>query len=138
MRLISRSSALELSGMVTISQIREHLVDLLASKENREDVLSVFEDWLVKASWNMHLTSDIRAQKFAADIQLNLAEMDAENLDYDLLWDRLKDLLSAYSLSLSEGPVTISSSSTTFKPQEWAFSPFGSQRAVACGSPTHR
>jgi hypothetical protein len=122
--------------MIDASQIREHLVDLLASNENQEAAVSLFEDWLIEASWNMHLNSDVQAQQLAGEIQLYLAEMDAEGLGYDWLWRKLKAVLSAHSLSFSISREQIhiaTRSSTVFSPQQWVFSPAGSQRAVACG-----
>jgi hypothetical protein len=118
--------------MITVSQIRERLVDLLASFDDKS--LAVFEEWLTAASWDMHFDSDLNAQKFVGEIQLRIAETDDESQSFDWLKGKLRSILYAYSLSLSETPVRVSSgSSTIFTNQEWAFSPFGSQRAVACG-----
>ena len=126
MRLIGRDGGLELAGMVTVPEIRSHLVDLLASEVDKENALSAFEDWLVQASWNMHQTSDLKAQQFAADIELHLAENDS---DHDLLWKSLQGVLRAHSLSLSQEPIRVeSSSSIDFKRQEWAFSSAGKPR----------
>lgn len=124
-------AGLELADMVTVSEIREKLIDLLASEVDKESALSSFEDWLVQASWNMHQTSELRAQQFASEIELVLAE---DESDAALVWGKLKEILRSYSLSLSSVPVLIESgSSATFRNQEWAFSPVGKQRVVAYG-----
>jgi hypothetical protein len=131
MRSIGRSGGLELADMITVLEIRERLVDLLASEVDKESALSSFEDWLVQASWNMHQTSDHAAQKFVAEIELSLAEIKS---DYELLWKRLKEVLRAHPFSVSAEPIRVeTSSSTTFTHQEWAFSIVGSSRVVACG-----
>jgi len=120
--------------MVTVSQIRDELIDFLAATD-KEGTLVSFEDWIAKASWNMHLDSDIRAQQFVGEIQLSLAEMDAENLDLGWLLKKFRDSLSAFPIATPENQtITIStSSSTDFKRQEWAFSPVGSPRVEAFG-----
>ena len=118
-------AGLELADMITVPEIREHLVDLLASEVDKENALSSFEDWLVKASWNMHQNSDIKAQKFVAEIELSLAEIESDN---GLLWKRLKEVLRAHPFSVSAKPEPIqieTRSSNTFKNQEWAFSLVG-------------
>jgi hypothetical protein len=117
--------------MITVPEIREHLVDLLASEVDKGNALSLFEDWLVQASWNMHKTSDWEAQRFVAEIELGLAENESDN---ELLWSRLKEILRTHQISLSKDKVSVTtSSSTVLKPQEWPFSLVGKQHVVACG-----
>ncbi|MGD0481697.1 MAG: hypothetical protein ABSA42_16095 [Terracidiphilus sp.] len=100
--------------MITVSEIREHLVDLLASEDDKEKALSLFEDWLVQASWNMHQKSVLEAQQFVAEIELVLAENES---DHEMLWKRLIEVLRAHPFSVSdkEAQVVRSGSSTTFK-----------------------
>jgi len=120
--------------MITVSQVREHLIDLLAASEDKESALSSFEEWLSAASWNMHLDSEIRAQQFAGEVLLYLAEMDAENHDCNWLLRKLRSVLTLYPTEQAAMQVfisTASSNSTTH--QEWAFSPVGNSRAVAFG-----
>lgn len=94
----------------------------------------LFEDWIAEHSWNMHLDSTIQAQKFAGEVQLYLAEMDAESRDYDWLMDKFRSVLSSFPTENSESQVTVSkTSSTTLKRQEWVFSFVGKQRVVASG-----
>jgi hypothetical protein len=121
--------------MVTVSQIRDSLIDFLDAK-NRDESLASFEEWLAKSSWNMQIDSDIQAQRFVGEIQLYLAEMDAENRDYKWLLKRLRFVLSSLPLENSENPQIVSTgSSATFMTQEWAFSPVGNSREVAFGLP---
>jgi len=122
---------------VTVSQIRHKLIDFLAA-EDRNSALSAFEDWITKASWNMHLDSGINAQKFTGEIQLYLAEMDNEGHDVDWLVEKLRLALSSFPLERSESVVLTSSSTTNLMHQEWPFSPAGSSRGAAFGSPVLR
>jgi hypothetical protein len=116
--------------MVTVPQIREQLVDLLASFS--DESLSSFEEWLATASWNMHLVSDYEAQKFAGEIQLRIAESEAENRSLGWLKEEMKSILSRYSLSFSQAPASIASgSSTSFSTQQWVFSTVDKLRAAA-------
>ena len=123
---------LEWSDMVTVSQIRDRLIDFVAAKD-QEGALASFEEWIAKRSWDMHLDSSMQAQKFVGEIQLYLAEMDAEDRDYDWLLGKFRSVLSSFPTENSAGQVIVSTaSSTTLTPQEWAFSFVGKQRAVAC------
>jgi hypothetical protein len=118
--------------MITVPKIREQLLDLLANYS--DESLSAFEEWLTTASWNMHLASEFSAQKFVGEIQLRIAESEAEDHSPDWLKGKLRSILYQYSRSLSDKPLAISSSSSaTFTSQEWAFSVVGKQRVVACG-----
>lgn len=119
--------------MVHVSQIRDRLIDFLAVKD-QEGALASFEEWLAESSWNMHLDSDIQAQKFVGEIQLYLAEMDAENRDYDWLLKKFRSVLTSFPIQRSETQFVSSGSSTVLKFQKWAFEPFGSPRAAAFGS----
>jgi len=118
--------------MITVSQIRDRLIDFVDAKD-QEGALASFEEWIAKCSWDMHLDSSMQAQKLVGEIQLYLAEMDAEERDYDWLLGKFRSALSFFPTESSEGQVTVSTaSSTTLKPQEWAFSFVGKPRVVAC------
>jgi len=124
---------LEWSGMVNVSQIRDRLIDFVANRD-QEDALVLFEDWIAKHSWNMHLDSTIQAQKLVGEIQLYLAEMDAENRDYDWLISKFRRVLVSFPTENSGDQVIITTaSSTTLKLQEWAFSFVGKQHVTASG-----
>ncbi|MFP5231535.1 MAG: hypothetical protein ACLGQX_02775 [Acidobacteriota bacterium] len=84
--------------MITVPEIREHLVDLLASEGDKESALSSFEDWLVQASWNMHQTSDLDAQQLVAEVELALAENES---NHESLWKRLKEILRTLPFTVS-------------------------------------
>jgi hypothetical protein len=118
--------------MITVPKIREQLVDLLINFS--DESLSHFEEWLASASWNMHLDSELNAQKFVGDIQLRIAESEAENQSSDWLKGKLRSILLQNSILFSDKPLaTSSSSSAKVTSQQWAFSSVGKQRAVACG-----
>lgn len=84
--------------MITVPEIRGHLVDLLASEDGKENALSSFEDWLVQASWNMHQTSDLDAQQLVAEIELALTEDEGNT---GSLRARLKEIPRAHPFSFS-------------------------------------
>jgi len=112
--------------MITVSQIREHLLNLLDSS-SPADALDAFDEWFAKASWNMHQNSDLLAQKFASGIELRLAEYESQNLSQDQLLKELKKLLRENSVQMSMEPVTIvSGTSSSFSSREWPFVSFGS------------
>jgi hypothetical protein len=120
--------------MITVSQIREHLLNFLAASavEQRRSALDEFEEWFSRASWNMHQNSDLLAQRFAAAIELRLAEYDAEQLSEDELRSQIRDLVREFSLHISEQPVIVtSSSSIDFNFQVWAFSASGRKLVTA-------
>jgi hypothetical protein len=96
--------------MITVPEIREHLIDLLASEDDKERALSSFEDWLVQASWNMHQTSDLDAQQFVAEIELALAENERGS---GSLWARLKEILRAHPFSVPAEAVRVRTASSS-------------------------
>lgn len=114
--------------MITVPEIRERLVTLLA--DYNEDALAGFEEWLASASWNMHLDSDLSAQRFAAEIELTLAEIES---DCDLLGKKLKQIASSFPILPSDEPVlVVTSSSATFRNYPvWAFSLVDNPRVEA-------
>ena len=129
MRLIGSGCEVELAVMITVAQIRERLIDLLASKEDSS--LDDFDEWLAGASWNMHQDSDLEAQWFAAEIELALAENES---NIDLLRRRLKDILHSQPVTVNRATVKISTgSSTTSQHQEWPFAFVGKLRVVVYG-----
>ena len=108
--------------MLTVSQIRENLLTLLAS--NDPEALDAFDDWFASASWNMH--------QIASAIELRLAEYDSDKLDEAELRRHLSELVRFYSLYLSSEPATIvTGSSSAFSPQQWAISPAGRKPVTA-------
>ena len=132
MRLTSGVPGLEWSGMVTVSEIREHLIDLLASKSDAN--LDRFQEWLAAASWNMHQDSDPRAQSFASAIQLHWAEFDLDQLSEAALYEKLADLLRSYSLQISMDPQpNFSGSGALFSFLQSPAPTFDNSRVKACG-----
>lgn len=64
----------ELAVMISGNQIRVMAEQLSLSKMSLDD----FEEWLSKASWNMHKDSDDEARKLVGAIELCLAESEAK------------------------------------------------------------
>lgn len=123
--------------MITVTQIREHLVDLLAS--NEAEALDDFDDWLTDASWNMHLHSDHQAQRIVSAIELRLAEFDSGRIGKEQLREQLKRVLRDCSIGISADPIVVfSGSSVDFKHQVWAFSSAGMLPATAFALPAPR
>lgn len=120
--------------MITVDQIRQHLLNLLDSNDTEsKTTLDEFDDWFAGASWNMHQGSDLIARKFAAAIELRLAEYDSGHLDEVELRRELVQLLKDYSVNFSLEPVTVvNSSNSTFSSRPWAFASVGSPLVTAC------
>lgn len=118
--------------MITVSQLRERLLNLLDS--NGPGALDDFDNWFAGASWDMHQDSDLIAQNFAAAVELRLAEYDSGGLTEEGLRKELANLARTYSLHLSLEPATvISGSSSSFSSQAWAFSTSGRSLVTAAG-----
>lgn len=62
--------------MITISQIRSVLQEVILSKIS----LDQFDKWLTDASWNMHQDSTAEAIKLVGQLELILADYDAERI----------------------------------------------------------
>lgn len=124
---------LEWACMITLGEIREHLADLLAHYS--DDSVADFEEWLASASWNMHLDSDLEAQRSVGEIQLRLAEIESHNA----LTKELKFLLSSLPIeSMDSRWIVSTGSSTALKFQVWAYSHVGSPHVAAYGLPVRR
>ena len=74
--------------MIAVSQIREQLEAVMNGRSN----LEAFQDWLVRASWNMHKDSASDAIQAVGKIELRLAEADYSEVSEDEL---IKDLIAA-------------------------------------------
>jgi len=124
--------------MITVSQIRERLLDLLASDDPK--ALDEFDNWFAGASWNMHQDSAPSAQKFASEIELQLAAYDEGRVAEKDLRKSLSNLCQEYSLRLSspEEIVAVRSSSTYFTQPAWVTSPADRSPAAASESSTVR
>jgi hypothetical protein len=80
-----------LSLMITVDQIRAVLQQVVLSKISLDD----FDEWLTKASWNMHRDSVPDAIQAVGKIELRLAEADRKEVsDEDLVQDLLASLPS--------------------------------------------
>jgi hypothetical protein len=84
--------------MVTVSQIREHLVDMLVSLDS-EKALDTFEEWLANASWDMHLDSPVDAMQMVGKLQLALAELDDGSLSKAELRRNFLELASTFEIN---------------------------------------
>lgn len=81
------------------NQIRQSLIRYLRN----EFTLDQLEDWLAQHSWNMHLDSDLAAQKLASAIELRLAEHSSGHLGEFEMREELRALVSAYATQLNFG-----------------------------------
>lgn len=123
--------------MISVAQIRERLLDLLAS--DKPEAVDDFDEWIVAASWNMHQDSEIRAQRLVSAIELRLAEFDSGQIKEDDLRKQLKEIILSHPISIPESSVVVSSgSSADFTHQQWAFSSADMSPLVAFGSLTPR
>jgi predicted HAD superfamily phosphohydrolase len=86
--------------MVTVSQIREHLVDMLVSLEP-EKALDAFEKWLANASWNMHLDSKAGAIQMVGKLQLTLAELDNCSIDNETARNIFREIAVSFDMDES-------------------------------------
>lgn len=75
--------------MISVSEIRERLNQFVAGSLALDD----FEDWLVSASWNMHLDSDPIAQALVSAVELRLAEHSEGHLPMGQMIEEFRALL---------------------------------------------
>lgn len=112
MRKILRASGLELSIMVSVSQIREHLVDMLVSLDS-EKALDIFEEWLANASWNMHLDSRVDAMQMVGKLQLAFAEFDDGSLSIAALRRSFLEIASTFEINAAPREEMVVTSGST-------------------------
>lgn len=75
--------------MVNSSQISEHAAMYL----NGQIDVDAFEDWLISATWNMHLDSDADVMAIANEISEILGDFSESFIDESGLKKKLKDVL---------------------------------------------
>lgn len=63
--------------MLAAQSLREHIQQFLGGAVSLDD----FEDWLVAASWNMHLRAGADVQRMVGAVELRLAEHSNGHLD---------------------------------------------------------
>lgn len=95
----TRTDLVKFFDMVTVQMLHEWLVRLLAGEVS----LQQFEEWFVPQTWNMHLDSDLDAQRLASAIELRLAEFSNEHMTEKELLRELRHLAENYSLRVSLG-----------------------------------
>ena len=78
-----------LNVMVSSSQIREQLAALLARRID----LDSFEDWLVKQTWNIHLSGSPAAEDLTFAIEESLSEYSSGHLSEPQLHEELEFLI---------------------------------------------
>ncbi len=81
--------------MISESEIRAKLADFVLGLRSLEEL----EEWLVQASWNMHLDSSDRARSLASSMELVLAEFSSGHLLRAELDHRLCSLLDRVEAS---------------------------------------
>jgi hypothetical protein len=67
--------------MITVEQTRSKLVQLTLSKLSLDD----FDQWLTKASWNMHVSSSPEAVALVGQIEETLAIYEAGDIPYETM-----------------------------------------------------
>jgi hypothetical protein len=78
--------------MINVPEIRDQVLRYLSS----QITLSELDDWLTERSWNMHLDSSLDAQRFAASVELWLAEYSKGHLSPEELQKALTDLVHVF------------------------------------------
>jgi hypothetical protein len=92
--------------MIAVSQIREQLGAVVKGRSN----LEAFQDWLVRASWNMHKDSASDAIQAVGKIELRLAEADYSEVPESEL---IQDLIAALpSVEIMNTPVLVTISTS--------------------------
>jgi len=81
--------------MANVSDIREHLAQLLSGRLSLDD----FEGWFVPYSWNIHKHGDEQSQQFAYAIERSLSLFDD---DCDELRQKLTELLGTFASGTNE------------------------------------
>jgi len=77
--------------MVSASQIREQIAEFLA---NRID-LDSFEDWIVRHTWNIHLSGSVAAEDITFSVEGALSEYSNSQIDQRELRRELGTILGA-------------------------------------------
>jgi hypothetical protein len=90
--------------MLAHIELRNQLIRFLSNELPFDN----FEDWFVQNSWNIHRNPDLVAQRLAYAVELRLAEYDSDHLLEPELRRELSELVSAYSIRLSQEPSNIS------------------------------
>lgn len=86
---------------MTELEIRKRLIQLLLGKIS----LDVFEDWLVRESWNMHQAADKGTLDLVSALELRLAEHSSGHLTEEGLRQELRSFVQNYSATINIGPV---------------------------------
>ena len=77
------------AAIPNVPDIRDHVVRHLQKQITRSDL----NGSLTQRSWNMHLDSPLDAERFAADLELPLAEYNLGHVSPEQLQDAWNDLL---------------------------------------------
>jgi hypothetical protein len=67
--------------MISVEQIRSMIEQLTLSKLSLDD----FDEWLTRASWNMHVSSSPEAIALVGQIEGGLAVYEAGDISYDAM-----------------------------------------------------
>jgi hypothetical protein len=82
--------------MVSASQIREEISQLLADKVD----LDSFEDWIVRNTWNIHLSGSSAAENLAFAVEESLSEYSSGHITIEDLREELKTLVESENIIL--------------------------------------
>jgi hypothetical protein len=117
--------------MLAHEELRNQLVRFL----NKELSLDDFEDWFVRASWNIHKNPDLLAQRLAYAIEVRLAERSNGNLPDEQLRQELLDLANRHLWNLFQSNNYQSGSSTDLRVTTWVVPSSGKSLVMASESP---
>jgi hypothetical protein len=88
--------------MVSASQIREQISQFL---DGRVD-LNAFEDWIVRNTWNIHLSGSAAAESLAFAVEESLSEYSSGHITLHELRGELKSVTESDNIVLEVVDIT--------------------------------
>ena len=85
--------------MLSEIEIRSLLKTLLAANLSDHELARSLRDWIVRETWNMHLSTNLHVQETVGAIELCLAELDLGHLPLNELRRELQRILDSHFTS---------------------------------------
>ena len=101
--------------MIAASDIRDQ-IGLFLGAEQSADQFGLFEDWLIRHSWNIHKSGSIEAQALVYAIELLIAEYHAGEFSFPQLRLELQQVANTY---VPPDQNITTGSSTLYTPTLW-------------------